>query len=596
MEKFFNVLLLALYFILMPCPLRADSLPDSLLTEDAVYEYTFIDFLLARRITDELRTRKMLPAYRLDITEGDLFYNNGYHHQAAKLYLRALESDSVRADAGKQMDLLHRMISCYDGLHNESKKMKYIQKLREKAEATRDTAMQAIAGFNMGKSLYYQGQKEKGIRIMTGAAGLMSRTGYKYKFDNLRYYYNTLILFFEWEKEYENALAAIDSLEQVVDKGIEAGTEMAGLAEKEQKAMFAHRAVVLEQMGRNDEARQNYEKFLALDHENSRDGYLIMPYLFHRKMYDEIIRMNTKREKFLKEQGDTVNYHMTTILKSLGLAYRGVGNHAESSLYFERLAVLRDSLKNREQQSAALELATVYETNAKDIRISKQAAKIVKHQTTIILLLCVSVLLGILLYNQLRHSRIIKKKNNAMANMIKELLKKNEELFRKQEENHLLRKQCKLEDCLEEAKALSPKLPPVEEEDPEQKDAAALRLFEKAEREIMTRQLFLNPDFSRDELQKIVNIPKNKFASLFRTYAGASFPDYINNLRLMYAVKLFQNHPNYTINAIAESCGMSSRTFHRLFLKKFGVTPAEFRKELEKNKEDDSTEDLPSEK
>ena len=93
---------------------------------------------------------------------------------------------------------------------------------------------------------------------------------------------------------------------------------------------------------------------------------------------------------------------------------------------------------------------------------------------------------------------------------------------------------------------------------------------------------------------KIIYIPKNKFANLFRTYAGVSFPDYINNLRLMYAVKLIQKHTNYTINAIAETCGMSSRTFHRLFLKKFGVTPAEFREELKKEGNKDA-EDKPSE-
>ena len=117
---------------------------------------------------------------------------------------------------------------------------------------------------------------------------------------------------------------------------------------------------------------------------------------------------------------------------------------------------------------------------------------------------------------------------------------------------------------------------------------------EGMEQEIISRQLFLNPSFSREELLKIIYIPKNKFANLFRTYAGVSFPDYINNLRLMYAVKLIQKHTNYTINAIAETCGMSSRTFHRLFLKKFGVTPAEFREELKKEGNKDA-EDKPSE-
>ena len=297
---------------------------------------------------------------------------------------------------------------------------------------------------------------------------------------------------------------------------------------------------------------------------------------------------------FLKEQGDTINYHMTTIIKSLGMAYRDVGNYAESSRYFERLSVLRDSIKNREQESAALELAMVYDMNAKDLRIQEQAVRMERHLVVIALLLCVGALLGVLLFLFIRHNRVIEKKNVAMANMIKELQKKNEELFRKQEENIELRKQCNLEDCLVETENIPEKDFPTEESDSEKKNEADRKLFERIEQEIISRQLFLNPSFSREELLKIIYIPKNKFANLFRTYAGVSFPDYINNLRLMYAVKLIQKHTNYTINAIAETCGMSSRTFHRLFLKKFGVTPAEFREELKKEGNKDA-EDKPSE-
>lgn len=53
------------------------SLPDSLITDDCVYEYTFSDFDKAQRIMQELRKRKSLPDYRLDVTEGDLYYTEG---------------------------------------------------------------------------------------------------------------------------------------------------------------------------------------------------------------------------------------------------------------------------------------------------------------------------------------------------------------------------------------------------------------------------------------------------------------------------------------------------------------------------------------
>ncbi|MCS2194843.1 AraC family transcriptional regulator [Bacteroides faecis] len=106
-------------------------------------------------------------------------------------------------------------------------------------------------------------------------------------------------------------------------------------------------------------------------------------------------------------------------------------------------------------------------------------------------------------------------------------------------------------------------------------------MFDRVEREIINRQLFLQPDFSREELIKIIYIPKNKFAQLFKLYARTSFSKYVNNLRLEYAAGMLKEHPYYTIDAIAKECGMSTvQTFYRLFSEKFGVTPTEFRSGL----------------
>ena len=55
-----------------------------------------------------------------------------------------------------------------------------------------------------------------------------------------------------------------------------------------------------------------------------------------------------------------------------------------------------------------------------------------------------------------------------------------------------------------------------------------------------------------------------------------SFSKYINNLRLEYAAKMLKNHPDYTVDTIAQECGMSTQSLYRLFSGKFGVTPTDF--------------------
>ena len=446
--------------------------------------------------------------------------------------------------------------------------------------------MQSVALFNMGKMLYYQGNKEKGYEYLEQAIEMMSKTDYRYKYDNLRYDYNTLLIFQKSDRRNEEALRTLAALEKVVTEETGSETPMEGLSAKEKKAMYAHYAVVLFRLGQAEEAERYYRKFLAASEEYDRDDYLIMPYLFDRKMYDQVIRMNAAREKMYIMRGDTVNYYMTTIKRSLGWAYRDKGDYRTAARYFEQLAVLRDSIKNREQKSAALELAAVYETNEKDLFIQQQAADMQKRNLLLVFTLCIVFLLGVLLWRTIRHNRIIRRKNKAMVGTIEDLLIHKEELYRKKEENLILKEQLEREQNLrmsagggslstdKDGKAETTVVP-----EPQVGDGNDIHdriLFDKLEHEIISRQLYLQPDFSREELIKTIYIPKNKFAPLFKQYAGMSFSKYINNLRLEYAAKMLKNYPDYTVDTIAQECGMSTQSFYRLFSGKFGVTPTDF--------------------
>lgn len=138
------------------------SLSDSLITDDYVYEYTFSDFDKAQQIMEKLRERKTLSPHRMDIVEGDLYFNTGKYYQALKFYKRALESDSVKANDKLYMEQVHRMISSYDCLHDELKKADYVKLLLQKAKACGNKEMESIALFNMGKMIYYQEDKKQG--------------------------------------------------------------------------------------------------------------------------------------------------------------------------------------------------------------------------------------------------------------------------------------------------------------------------------------------------------------------------------------------------------------------------------------------------
>ena len=80
----------------MPLLANRSALPDSLITEDKVYEFTFSDTPLAERIMMELRKKGKQATHELDITEGDLYYNTGRFIIAASFYKNALAAKAVK--------------------------------------------------------------------------------------------------------------------------------------------------------------------------------------------------------------------------------------------------------------------------------------------------------------------------------------------------------------------------------------------------------------------------------------------------------------------------------------------------------------------
>lgn len=593
------------------------ALPDSLLTEDCVYRYTFSNFPLACRIMDRLRQDALLPAHQLDITEGDLYFNNGYYHRALKHYHRALEAIEKLRTAGTSiptlnndyMNQLHRLISTYDCLHNDDQKARYISQLLLQADVSGNRAMHSIALFNLGKMEYYQGNKPEGYRHMQQAIGEMEQTDYEYKFDNLRYNYNTLLVMQQWDKLYDQALGTLDALEAVATQEQQGVPHMDGLDNKELKALYANRAVVLQRLGREHEAEQFYQRFLALGSIHDRDNYLIVPYLFDRGRYDDIIRMNSAREAFLQQQGDTVTYHMTTIKRSLGEAYQARGDFRRAAAYYSQLAVLRDSIKNREQHSAALELAALYDTNEKELLLQQKSGQLRERNLWLFFTVCLLLLVAAMLWTVLRHNRIIRYKNRIMQRNFNDQMdyrkrwqesrKATVELYRqieqmKEEANATGQSTDGDEICRDE------EIRRDERDEGETGDATHslsefelccnaipyridreenICIFDRLETLLAEHPVYLDTNFSASDLVQMSGVNRNRLNTILMQYAHCTAGVYINRLRVEYAARLIKEHPKYILSRIAEACGLpNTSTFHCLFREVYGMAPKEFKK------------------
>ena len=571
MEK--HALLLVLALALGIATGRAEALPDSLVSIDNVYEYTFADPARAEAILDALRDRQRQPDADLDRAEGDFYFNTGRYYHALDNYARLLENRTILDDDTLHMETLHRMISCYDGLHRVGRQTHYVRLLLAEAERCGNEAMQSVALFNMGKILYNQGLKDEGYRDMQQAIDIMEQSDYIYKYDNLRYNYNVLVIFLEEDQRYEEELRVLDRLEAIATASTgDEQYDMQLLDDKALKSVYAHRAVALNRLGRTGEAEAAYQRFLKIADMFSRDNYLIMPYLFDLHRYDDIIRMNRRREQAYRKRGDTISYHMRTIKRSLAHAYWAKGDWRTAAGLYADLASITDSIKEREQQSAAVELAAVYDLNEKNQRIMEQEAALKRRTLLALSLTAGSLLLGVLLVVAWVSRHRIGERNEALVAKVDDLMQA-ESLLQAERAAR-----AELEDKLARLPQPAP-APPATGTDADARRQENHALFLRMDAEVREHELYIDPDFGRDQLTRLAGVDKNRLAEIIRENTSSHLSDYLNNIRVTHAIGVMRRNAHYALHAVASESGFGNMTtFTNAFKRYTGLTPAQYRK------------------
>ena len=89
----------------------------------------------------------------------------------------------------------------------------------------------------------------------------------------------------------------------------------------------------------------------------------------------------------------------------------------------------------------------------------------------------------------------------------------------------------------------------------------------------------LQPDFDAAALAQMLGVSQERLNRLFRHQTIHRSPDaFIDNLRVLQALRLLRDHPNYTIAVVAEEAGFGNvRTLQRRIQDVIGMSPVDYR-------------------
>lgn len=525
-----------------------EQLPDSMLSYVKARDIFYTDSETAHRIIQTMRERKMEPEWMLDMYEGNIYYMSRLFRHARHCHKKALQDKALDNNPQAKIRLLRHLMDDCDYLRLKKELLETYLQLDELAKKHNDLTYMALARFMRGKNKYSQGYKEEGYRMCLEAVEMMKKSDFQFRNKELTTFYAFLARMYRADGRYEEALRMSEAQEQSILGDTALHNEQA--RQRTLRRLYAIRASVLAEQGRIDEADSAYELCKATGVKDPIVARDLTEFLMERGQYADALDVLNYVENTLRMDGDTTCPAFRRVCCYKAKALMGLEDYESAARCYTLAAAMSDSINIQESRLLAESTIDLLEHK---YNLAQRKWWMTMAIVSAIVLLLFSIML--LIYN-----RIISHRNKTMSATLNKMLYYRQKAIQNEGKKNDETKEKATNDT----------------------NSEDLARFREVDRRITEEELFLNPGFGRDDLMRLTGLDKNRLPAFIQQFAGTNIPGYINAKRMEYAADMMRQHPDYTLNAISEACGiMSPGTFIRNFKAVFGMAPNDFRKELE---------------
>ena len=500
--------------------------------------------------------------------QADSLYNSMEFRTAYDLYLQLLDNKEAKADDEKMLNVLNSLCMASELAGHKAEQTKWMQQLLDLAKQTGNAYYESMGLMSLGKRIYYEGDRQQGVRYVNEAIDLMAKTD-REDADHLTHSQMIILAgLYSDMNDLDNALRTDERNVRLTMEGTRWGnTPQLQLIDR--RMALAKTAYCLAKMGNFQRADSVYTAWQSVQYEgdHTRD-YFIADYLRERGRYPEAVKVNDDLIQKIRAHGDTLGEMMNCAKWGLAEVYQKMGNYKQATDLYVQVLEINDTLKARQAQNTAQELAAIYHDQEQKQTIQEQ--EMANTRKNYILVIVLAVLIGVIAYTVIivRQKRIISQKNRSLVKQITEAMTY-KELYNNE-------------------KARLAELTSQDKND-QQSDAPTdlnamtdEQLFQHVTEVIERERLFLDPRFERQTVIDRFQLSKERVGNIFSQSEHAKLTNYIQQLRLEYAAQLLVEQPERSIVQIATDSGFSShKYFTDRFRQYFTMTPTEFRKARE---------------
>lgn len=557
-----TVLTLAVLMALLVLPMaKATEQSAPVVNEDALRSIVVENPDSVLVILDKIeRDRKgSLSPFRISLLRALAYNEKRMFGNVYKYASETLQSDSMATHPKEHANALTLLAVAHSFFGDLQGSVKSCTEAVNLARQTGNLPAELNVLTTMAKTYFELNDRTRGYETIESVIKKGSDSDDPRVLANVSAAYGVKIVQLYTDNRFEDVLRESRKRLAVIDKIDKIGGAPDGYTDQQRAYAYARIAAGAAMAGKSAEGATAYSSFMSTGYGQSETGKVyITDYLLSAGKYSTVLEFTSPLFKRF-EGTDTINGDYHSLLISNARAEAGLGNYKRGFDLLERAGVVQDSLYAREKTARAQELASVFALNESRLELQKEKDESQKRLMLLwsaggIILLIVVIL--IILWRQFQ---IIRKHNRLAARRIDELMRQQE-------------KEQEIEQEKEQVTEAN------HQGGNEDKD-----VFNRMEHIILKDQLFKDPQFNREGIVKATGLSRTTVIQLIQKFTGLTPGDYITKLRIEHSVRLIKEHPDWTIDGIAEGCGYVRRaTYYSHFNKFYGITPAQYRKELQK--------------
>ena len=260
-----------------------------------------------------------------------------------------------------------------------------------------------------------------------------------------------------------------------------------------------------------------------------------------RGEYEEALAVSARLKDYYAEKGEVLMYNSSAI--DMRESLKSLGRYKEAVALGDEIMALTDSLYSVEHLRQLNELSMIYE-------VDKLEAQKQRQRLIIISVSAGCLLLAVIIAIYTLYSLNLRRKTVSLYNQIREMTRAEKKA------EHML--------GLVPGAELS----------------RGMKLFRELTQLMYHEKLFLDPEVDRRSVAARLGTNENYLANaIHEGAANTTFANYISGLRLAYSLDLLTGNPDMTLETVAQESGYASYSpFFRAFVKKYGMSPSEYRR------------------